>query len=103
MVRGAEGQEGYKCGVGNISRRCYSITKLIYFWVLRGLLYNTADSRAVRKLHGPLGAMYAMTCSRAYAMTCSRAYAMTCSRAYAMTCSHASADARDRSGSRDTT
>ena len=46
MVRGVEGQEGYECRVDNISRRCYSITKLIYFCVLRGLLYNTADYRA---------------------------------------------------------
>ena len=43
MVRGAEGQEGYECRVDNISWRCYSITKLIYFCVLRGLLYNTAS------------------------------------------------------------
>ena len=48
-MRGAEGQEGYKCRVDNISWRCYSITKLIYFCVLRGLLYNTADYRAGKK------------------------------------------------------
>ena len=45
-VRRAEGQEGYECGVGNILQRCYLITKLIYFGVLRGLLYNAADYRA---------------------------------------------------------
>ena len=49
MARGAEGQEGYECGVGDISQRCYSITKLIYFCVLRGLLYNAVDSRAGKK------------------------------------------------------
>ena len=48
-ARGAEGQEGYECGVDNISWRCYSITKLIYFCVLRGLLYNTVDYRAGKK------------------------------------------------------
>ena len=48
-VRGAEGQEGYECRVDNISRQCYSITKLIYFYVLRGLLYNVADYRAGKK------------------------------------------------------
>ena len=48
-ARGAEGPEGYECGVGNISRQCYSITKLIYFCVLRGLLYNAADYRAGKK------------------------------------------------------
>ena len=46
MARGAEWQEGYECRVDNISQQCYSITKLIYFCVLRGLLYNTADYRA---------------------------------------------------------
>ena len=61
MARGAEGQEGYECGVGNISQRCYSITKLIYFCVLRGLLYNAADSRAGKKTARTTGAMYAMT------------------------------------------
>ena len=49
MVRGAEGQEGYECRVDNISWRCYSITKLIYFWALLGLLYIMADYRAGRK------------------------------------------------------
>ena len=46
---GAEGQEGYECGVDNISQQCYSITKLIYFCVLRGLLYNAADYWAGKK------------------------------------------------------
>ena len=46
MARGAEGQKGYECRVDNISQQCYSITKLIYFCVLRGLLYNTVDYRA---------------------------------------------------------
>ena len=48
-MRRAEGPEGYKYGVGNISQRCYSITKLIYFCVLRGLLYNMVDYRAGKK------------------------------------------------------
>ena len=48
-ARGAEGQEGYECRVDNISWRCYSITKLIYFWALLGLLYIMADYRAGRK------------------------------------------------------
>ena len=60
-ARGAEGQEGYKCGVGNISQRCYSITKLIYFCVLRDLLYNAVDSRAGKKTAWTTGAAYAMT------------------------------------------
>ena len=50
MARGAEGPEGYECGVGNISWRFYSITKLIYFCVLRGLLYNAVDYRAGKKI-----------------------------------------------------
>ena len=49
MASGAEGQEGYECRVDNISQRCYSITKLIYFCVRRGLLYNVADYRAGKK------------------------------------------------------
>ena len=48
-MRRAEGPEGYKYGVGNISQRCYLITKLIYFCVLRGLLYNMVDYRAGKK------------------------------------------------------
>ena len=39
-ARGAEGQEGYECRVDSISQRCYSITKLIYFWVLDGLFIH---------------------------------------------------------------
>ena len=49
MARGAEGQEGYECRVDNISRQLYLITKLIYFCVLRGLLYNAVDYRAGKK------------------------------------------------------
>ena len=49
MARRAEGPEGYKYGVGNTSQRCYSITKLIYFCVLRSLLYNVVDYRAGKK------------------------------------------------------
>ena len=61
MARGAEGKEGYKCRVGNISWRCYLITKLIYICVIRGLLYNAADSRAGKKTARTTGATYAMT------------------------------------------
>ena len=35
VVRRVERQEGYKLR-GTSSQQCYSITKLIYFWVLRG-------------------------------------------------------------------
>ena len=45
-ARGAEEQEGYECRVDNNSRQCYLITKLIYFCVQRGFLYNMADYRA---------------------------------------------------------
>ena len=35
-ARGAEGQEGYKCRVDNISWQCYSITKLILLLGFKG-------------------------------------------------------------------
>ena len=53
------------------------MTKLIYFCVLRGPLYNAVDSRAGKKTTWTTGATYAMMRSCA------------------------SADARDGSGSRD--
>ena len=43
------GQAGYEHRVGDILWRCYSITKLIYFWALLGLLYIMVDYRAGRK------------------------------------------------------
>ena len=54
LVARGDGEKGreegsYECRVGNISRQCYSITKLIYFCVLRGLLYNVADYKAGKK------------------------------------------------------
>ena len=40
--------------------------KLIYSLVLGGLLYELAVESVNKKLHRPLGAMCAMTCSHVY-------------------------------------
>ena len=45
----SRGARRLECRVDNISQQCYLITKLIYFCVLRGLLYNTVDYRAGKK------------------------------------------------------
>ena len=68
-ARRAERQVGYEHG-GIISQQCYSITKLIYFWVLEGLLYKLAVYRLSEKLHGPLGATCTMMCLHTYAEAC---------------------------------
>ena len=52
---------GQQVRKGQYSWQFYLITKLIYFWVLGGLLYESAVYRASEKMHGPLGAVRTMT------------------------------------------
>ena len=50
-----------ECRVDSISQQCYSITKLIYFWVLDRLFIQVGGLQSKQETARPLGATRTMT------------------------------------------